>query len=172
MQEERFKMPLKGEEYKTSTKQLIQGVQVKQLKWITDERGKLMEMLRSDDPIFQKFGQIYVTTCYPAVVKAWHYHKKQDDNFIVIKGMAKVVLYDNRQDSPTRGLVNEFFTGEDNPMLIHIPHLVLHGFKAYGSGPAYIVNAVTEPYNPKEPDEFRIDPFDNDIPYDWALKQG
>jgi dTDP-4-dehydrorhamnose 3,5-epimerase len=76
---------MKGKEYKAPAKQLIQGVQVKQLKWITDERGKLMEMLRSDDPIFQKFGQVYVTTCYPGVVKAWHYHKKQDDNFVVSK---------------------------------------------------------------------------------------
>jgi len=165
-------MQLKGKEYKAPAKQLIQGVQAKQLKWITDERGKLMEMLRSDDSMLQKFGQVYVTTCYPGVVKAWHYHKKQDDNFVVIKGMAKVVLYDDRQDSPTKGLVNEFFTGEDNPVLIHIPRLVIHGFKAYGAKPAYVVNTVTEPYNYKEPDEFRIDPFDNDIPYNWALKQG
>jgi dTDP-4-dehydrorhamnose 3,5-epimerase len=165
-------MQLKGKEYKVPVKQLIQGVQVKQLKWIPDERGKLMEMLRSDDPIFQKFGQVYVTTCYPGVVKAWHYHKKQDDNFIVIKGMAKVVLYDDRPGSPTKGLVNEFFAGEDNPVLIHIPRLILHGFKAYGSEPAYVVNTVTEPYNPRQADEFRIDPFDNHIPYDWALKQG
>jgi dTDP-4-dehydrorhamnose 3,5-epimerase len=165
-------MKLKGKKYKVPAKQLIQGVQAKQLKWITDERGKLMELLRNDDSMLQKFGQVYVTTCYPGVVKAWHYHKKQDDNFVVIKGMAKVVLYDDRQDSPTKGLVNEFFAGEDNPLLIHIPRLVIHGFKAYGSEPAYVVNTVSEPYNHKEPDEFRIDPFDNDIPYDWALKQG
>lgn len=99
-------------------------------------------------------------------------HLKQDDNMVVIKGMAKVVLYDQRGDSPTKGLVNEFFIGEDNPTLISIPRLVLHGFKAYGSEPAYVVNTVSEPYNHEQPDEFRIDPFDNDIPYDWALKQG
>jgi dTDP-4-dehydrorhamnose 3,5-epimerase len=163
---------MKGKKYKAPAKQPIQGVQVKQLKWITDERGKLMEMLRSDDSMLQKFGQVYVTTCYPGVVKAWHYHKKQDDNFVVIKGMAKVVLYDDREDSPTRGSVNEFFAGEDNPVLIHIPRLVIHGFKAYGSEPAYVANTVTEPYNHEKPDEFRIDPFDNDIPYGWTLKQG
>ena len=68
--------------------------------------------------------------------------------------------------------MNEFFVGEDNPTLIHIPRLVLHGFKAYGSEPAYVTNTVSEPYNREQPDEFRVDPFDNDIPYDWALKQG
>ena len=151
---------------------MIEGVVIKKLAANADERGCLTEILRSDEEIFEGFGQIYVSTNYPGVIRAWHYHKKQDDNFVVIKGMAKVVLYDDRQDSPTRGLVNEFFAGEDNPVLIHIPRLVLHGFKAYGMEPAYVVNTVTEPYDHKEPDEFRIDPFDNDIPYDWTLKQG
>jgi len=165
-------MIAKGKKFEAKSKQLINGVQVKQLRWIPDERGKLMEMLRCDDPMFEKFGQVYVTTCYPGEVKAWHYHQNQADNMVVVKGMAKVALYDQRENSPTKGLVNEFFMGEDNPMLIHIPALVLHGFKAYSSEPAYVVNTVTQHYNHKEPDEFRIDPFDNDIPYDWALKQG
>lgn len=154
------------------SKQLIEGVEVKQLRWITDERGKLMEMLRCDEPLFEKFGQVYVTVGYLGVVKAWHYHKKQRDNQVIVKGMAKIALYDQREDSPTKGMVNEFFIGEDNPILISIPQLVAHGFKAYGSGPAYLVNTVTEPYNHQKPDEFRIDPFDNDIPYNWGLKQG
>lgn len=165
-------MPSNIKKYEAKSKQLIDGVQIKQLKWITDERGKLMEILRCDDPLFDKFGQVYVTTCYPGVVKAWHYHQHQADNMSVIKGMARIALCDQREGSATNGLVNEFFIGEDNPVLIHIPEKVLHGFKAYGTEPAFIVNTVTQPYNHKEPDEFRIDPFENDIPYDWALKQG
>ena len=151
---------------------LIAGVRFKPLKWIPDERGKLMEILRCDDTAFQRFGQVYVTTCYPGVVKGWHYHKKQDDNMTVIIGMAKIVLFDARDDSPTKGLINEFFIGEGCPGLITIPVTVAHGFKACGTETAYIVNTVTEPYCREEPDEFRIDPFDNDIPYDWSLKQG
>ena len=165
-------MPANIKKYEAESKQLIDGVQVKQLRWITDERGKLMEMLRCDDAVFAKFGQVYVTTCYPGVVKAWHYHQYQTDNMSVIKGMARIALYDRRERSATYGLVNEFFAGEDNPVLIHIPEKVLHGFKAYGTEPAFIINTVTQPYNHQEPDEFRIDPFENDIPYDWALKQG
>ena len=165
-------MAVEGKKFEVKSKQLIQGVVAKQLRWICDERGKLMEMIRCDDPFYDKFGQVYVTTCHPGVIKAWHYHQKQTDNQVIVKGMAKVVLYDPREDSPTRGIVNEFFIGEDNPMVITIPPLVVHGLKAYGSEPAYMVNTVTEPYNHKAPDEFRIDPFDNDIPYDWALKHG
>lgn len=151
---------------------LIDGVRTKQLKVIPDERGYLMEMLRSDDEFYQKFGQAYVTCAYPGVVKGWHYHKKQTDHFICVSGMMKVVLYDGRENSPTKGLVNEFFLGEKNPMLLVIPNLVLHGMKGIGTAPALMINIPTELYNYKEPDEFRVHPHDNDIPYDWDRKDG
>ena len=152
--------------------ELIDGVKIKQLKVIPDERGWLMEMMRCDDEFFQKFGQVYLTIAYPGVVKGWHYHKKQTDHFVVVNGMLKVVLYDRREDSPTHGMVNEFFLGERNPQLVVIPPLVLHGMKGIGTTPGYLVNIPTEPYDYKDPDEFRVDPHDNDIPYDWGRKDG
>jgi len=150
---------------------MIEGVKVKKLRVIPDERGYLMEMLRSDWDEYEKFGQVYVTAAYPGVVKAWHYHKSQTDHFVCVHGMAKVVLYDRRDDSPTYRQVNEFFIGERNPCLIKIPPLVVHGFKGIGQDVTLVVNVPTEPYNYDEPDEYRL-PFDTDeIPYDWALKQ-
>jgi dTDP-4-dehydrorhamnose 3,5-epimerase len=151
-------------------KKLIEGVKLKDLRVIPDERGRLMEILRADDDLFIKFGQVYITTAYPGVVKAWHYHKKQTDNLTVIKGMAKVVLYDNRKDSSTKGIVNEFFIGEHNPILLQIPNMVYHGFKCIGENEVIVLNIPTEIYDYKEPDEYRVDPHDNDIPYDWARK--
>ncbi len=149
---------------------MIAGVRVKDLRVIPDERGRLMEILRSDDELFQKFGQLYMTTAYPGVVKGWHYHQKQVDNFAVVKGMIKLVLYDRRQDSPTRGEVNEFFLGDRNPQLVQIPALVLHGFKGVGTEEAIVINCPTELYHHAQPDEFRVDPFSGEVPYDWALK--
>ncbi len=149
---------------------MIHGVRVKPLRVIPDERGRLMEILRSDDELFIRFGQLYVTTAYPGVVKAWHYHKKQVDNFAVVKGMIKLVLYDQREDSPTHGEVNEFFLGEHNPQLVQIPNLVLHGFKCAGNEEAIVINCPTELYHYNEPDEFRIDPFSVEVPYDWGMK--
>ena len=150
---------------------MIDGVSVKRLKVIPDERGRLMEMIRCDDPEFIKFGQVYMTTAYPGVVKGWHYHQKQTDNLVVVKGMVKLVLYDQREVSPTYGEVNEFFLGEHNPTVVQIPSRVLHGFKAIGTEEAIIINLVTEPYNYDEPDEFRIPPHSPEIPYDWSLKE-
>ena len=150
----------------------IEGVQVQQLNMYCDERGGLMELLRSDEPIFQKFGQAYVSITYPGVVKAWHYHKKQTDYIVVIKGMSKMVLYDDREGSPTKGVINEFFLGEHSHILLTIPPGVIHGQKPYGPDPSYLINFPTEPFYSKDTDEYRIEPFDNDIPYDWALKQG
>jgi dTDP-4-dehydrorhamnose 3,5-epimerase len=151
---------------------MIQDVKIKNLRVIPDERGHLMEILRRDDPIFETFGQVYMTTTYPGVIKAWHFHKKQNDNITVVKGMLKLVLYDDREGSTTRGEVNEFFPGEHNPILVHVPRNVYHGWKCIGSEEAYVVNCVTEPYNYKEPDEYRL-PCDSDqIPYSWDIQMG
>lgn len=149
---------------------MIEGVRVKKLKVIPDERGRLMEILRSDDDLFIKFGQIYMTSAFPEVVKGWHYHKLQIDNFAVVKGMIKLVLYDSRAKSPTYREINEFFMGEHNPILVQIPNWVFHGFKCISETEAIVINCPTELYRYKEPDEFRVDPFDQSIPYDWSIK--
>jgi dTDP-4-dehydrorhamnose 3,5-epimerase len=147
---------------------MIDGVKVKQLKPIADERGRLMEMLRHDDKEFIKFGQIYMTTCYPGVVKGWHYHKKQLDNFICVKGMLKLVLYDSREGSKTKGEVNEFFMGEHNQILVQIPKDVYHGFKGISETESIIINCCTEAYDRNDPDEFRLPAHTEEIPYDWS----
>ena len=151
---------------------MIDGVKLKKLRPIPDERGVVMEILRSDDELFEKFGQVYLSTVYPGVVKGWHYHKVQTDHFAIIRGMAKVVLYDGREGSPTRGELAELFIGEQNPVLLKIPPMVLHGVKGIGREPAYMINCPTEPYNAEHPDEFRRPPDDPSIPYDWQIKEG
>ena len=150
---------------------MIDGIPVKELRIIPDERGFLMEILRSDDKLFQKFGQVYVSVIYPGVVKGWHYHKIQTDYIAVIRGMAKLVLYDTREDSPTCGVVQEMFIGELNPKLVKIPPLVLHGMKGVGDKEAYFINCPTELYDYNKPDEYRVDPCDRTIPYDWGIKE-
>lgn len=151
---------------------MIDGVEIKQLKVIPDERGKLMEILRSDDKVFVKFGQVYMTTVYPGVVKAWHYHKEQTDNLTCLQGMTKLVIYDNRPDSSTYQEVNEFFIGIHNPLLVQIPAGLLHGFKGIGENEAIVVNIPDRVYNYERPDEYRIDPDSGQIPYDWSRKDG
>jgi dTDP-4-dehydrorhamnose 3,5-epimerase len=150
----------------------IDGVAIKQLRVIPDERGRLTEMLRSDDEVFEKFGQSYVTTTYPGVVKAWHMHKKQNDNVVCVRGMIKLALFDGREGSSTKGEVMEIFLGEHRPILVHIPREVYHGWKCVSEYEAYVVNTPTELYYYDEPDEYRL-PFDaKEIPYDWELKMG
>lgn len=146
---------------------MIQGVKIKKLKLLSDERGRLMELLRCDDEIFQRFGQVYFTTAFPGVAKAWHFHKKQDDHFACVKGRMRLALYDARLKSKTRGEINEFELGLDNPLLVKIPHNVYHGFKCVSSDEAIVINVPTLAYNHKEPDEYRINAYNNNIPYDW-----
>ncbi len=150
---------------------MMKGVKVKKLKVIPDDRGRLMEILRCDDEIFRKFGQVYMTTAYPAVVKAWHYHKIQTDSFTCVKGKMRLGLYDAREDSPTLGNVEEYVLSLEDPLLVQIPPGVYHGFKCVGDEEAVVVNTVTEPYNHEAPDEYRVDAYDNDIPFDWKKDQ-
>lgn len=149
---------------------MIDGVEIKQLKRHADERGFLMEMLREDEPIFEHFGQAYVSLNYPGVIRAWHYHNKQDDLWVVPKGMVKAVIYDCREGSPTHGEVNEFFLGDNNPILLKIPVGTMHGYKTIGTEPSLLINFPTRPYDPADPDEYRESWDSESIPYDWDVK--
>ena len=151
---------------------MIDGVKIKKLKVIEDDRGRLMEILRCDDSIFKKFGQAYMTTAKPGFVKAWHYHKKQTDSFTCVKGRMRLVLYDGRKGSKTKGELQEFVISPDNPLLVQIPPFVYHGFESADNEEAVAVNVPDFSYNHKEPDEFRLDPFNNDIPYKWKSRKG
>ena len=150
---------------------MIKGVEVKILKVIPDDRGRLMEILRCDDKIFEEFGQVYMTTAYPDVIKGWHFHKLQSDNFTCVKGKILLALYDARQNSPTKGEINDFILSLDEPKVVHIPANVYHGFKNISDTEAIVINTVTLQYNHNDPDEYRLDAFDKDIGYMWNRKE-
>jgi dTDP-4-dehydrorhamnose 3,5-epimerase len=151
---------------------MIDGVKIKKLGVIPDQRGRLMEVLRRDDDLFQKFGQVYMTTTYTGVVKAWHKHEKQADNIACVAGMIKMALYDGRPGSPTHKEVNEFYLGVHNPVLVQVPAGIYHGWMGVSLEEAVIINIPTEPYDREQPDEQRLDPHDNDIPYVWKRRDG
>ena len=147
---------------------MIDGVLIKPLRKIPDERGTIMHMMRIDDPEFERFGEIYFSAVYPGVIKGWHIHEEMMLNYAVIDGMIKLVLYDERDSSPTRGEIQEIFLGRDNYCLVKIPPLVWNGFKGIGTERAIVANLATIPHRPDEIK--RLDPFDKRIPYNWELK--
>ena len=148
---------------------MIHGVFIHPLRQIPDERGRVMHMLRADDSHFERFGEIYFSVVYPGVVKGWHRHQKMTLNYAVVSGMIKLVLYDDRHNSPTRSEVQEIFLGDSNYCLVKIPPMIWNGFKGISTTPAMVANCATIPHDPAEIE--RLDPFKNDIPYDWSLKQ-
>lgn len=151
---------------------MIDGVKVKSLKVNCDERGFLFEILRNDDEVYRQFGQAYLTAAHPGVIKAWHMHEIQTDSMCVISGRAKLVIYDAREESPTYGAIDEFFPGTDNRILIQIPPGVYHGFKNIGTQELLVINIPDQVYNRDHPDERRLEPHTNKIPYDWARRDG
>jgi len=145
---------------------MIDGIFIKALRQIPDERGKIMHMLRADDPHFEKFGEIYFSVVNPGVVKGWHIHQEMTLNYAVVSGRIKLALYDPREGSPTKGEVQEIFLGDDNYALVRIPPGIYNGFKGLGDRPAIVANCATLPHDPEEIG--RLDPFENEIPYDWG----
>jgi len=147
---------------------MIEGVQVVPLKRIPDERGTVMHMLRATDPHFVQFGEIYFSTIYPGVIKGWHLHELMTLNYACVSGRIKLVLYDDREDSNTRGELMEIFLGPDHYSLVQIPPRVWNGFKGIGDRMAIVANCSTHPHDPSKTQ--RLDPSDTRIPYDWAVK--
>lgn len=125
-------------------------------------------MLRDYDEEFDKFGEIYFSTVYPGVIKGWHVHKEMTLNYAVVKGNIKLVLFDNRDDSPTKGEVQEIFIGDKNYCLVKIPPGIINGFKGIGTEEAIIANCATHSHTKEE--IIRIDPFDKQVPYNWDIK--
>lgn len=148
----------------------IDGVKIIPLRKIPDERGVIMHMLKNTDEHYIKFGEIYFSCGHPGVIKAWHIHKEMTLNNACISGMIKLVLYDNRHNSKTKGTIMETFIGEQNYCLVQIPPGITNGYKAYGNNIAILANCATMPHDKSE--LIYIDPFDNDIPYDWSLRHG
>lgn len=147
---------------------MIHGVVIKKLNRIPDERGCVFHMLRKDDPEFEQFGEIYFSMIYPGVVKAWHLHTKMTLNYAVPVGMVKLVLYDDRENSPTKGELLELYIGEQNYCLVKIPPRIWNGFMGVGTIPAVVANCASIPHDPAE--IVRMDPHNNPWPYDWSLK--
>lgn len=154
---------------------MIHGVQVVPLRRIPDERGTVMHMLKSTDPHFQRFGEIYFTTVFPGVVKGWHWHEEMGLNYACVHGRIKLVLFDERSDSPTKGELTELFLGPDSYSLVVIPPQVWNGMKGLG-GPrgepeqAIVANCATHAHLAGQPRSRRVDPYRNHIPYDWSRK--
>ncbi|OGS25060.1 MAG: hypothetical protein A2297_07345 [Elusimicrobia bacterium RIFOXYB2_FULL_48_7] len=152
---------------------MIEGAILKKLTVHKDERGRLFEIMRSDDEMFEKFGQCYITVCNPGWVKGWHFHKKQVDFFCVLRGKSRIVLCDKRKKSTTYDNVEEFVICADEPSVLRIPKGVIHGFETVGDEPSWIMNMPTRLYNRAKPDEFRLPLDSGEVKYEpWKTRKG
>lgn len=152
---------------------MIDGVLVRPLLWHNDQRGSLAELVRADDPelMVVPFGQVYVTTLYPGVVKAWHRHEQQWDRMVCLRGRVLLGLIDGRPGSPTAGAELRVVMGDRNFVVVRIPAGVWHGLKNLATEEAMVVNVVSHPYQPDHPDELRR-PAHGDLPFDWSRIDG
>ena len=147
---------------------MIEGVRVVPLKRIPDERGTIFHMLKCMDAHFRQFGEIYFTTIYPGVIKGWHKHREMTLNYACIEGRIKLVLYDDRANSPTRNELMEVFWGPDNYALVVIAPEVWNGMKGMSAPHATVATCATHPHDPSM--TTRLDLFSGKTSDKWGTK--
>jgi len=147
---------------------MIEGVIVKPLKRISNEKGGLLEIQRKDDKEYIDFAQCYATKTFSGVIKAWYKHRLQVDQLVVISGMLQLVLYDDRLESDTFHNIMEITFGDETPKLVQIPTGIWHGFKAIGSSSTFILHINSRMYAPDDLDEERLPVNTDVIPYTWT----
>lgn len=146
----------------------IKDVQITDITTYPDDRGYFREIFRTEQAPIAKIAQASATMSYPGVIKAFHYHNQQDDMWYCADGMIQAVLYDMREDSPTKGEIQVVVMGEHKPLSLYIPKGVAHGYKVLGNKPAMVLYATDREYNPE--DEIRIAHDDESIGFDWSFK--
>lgn len=149
---------------------MIDGVRRRELVSHVDERGSLMEVLRSDWPEFERFGQAIVTVNLPGVIRGWHWHRRQTDVIIVVSGSAVLPLYDGRATSPTQGRIVQHVSTDGDRFALFVPPGVYHGYKTLSETPATILNFPSQPYDSRYPDEERVPHDAPNIGYDWNTR--
>ncbi len=144
----------------------IEGVTSVLLRELTDEHGAVLHMLRSDAADFIKFGECYFSEVLPSAIKAWKLHTKQTQNIAVPVGLVRLVIYDDRLGSSTRGNVLIQELGRpDSYLRVKIPPGLWYGFACIGNTPALLANCADLPHDPSESE--RKSAFDPSIPYSW-----
>ena len=144
---------------------MIHDVKITPLRIIPDNRGKVMHMLRSDSEVFSRFGEIYFSTVFYKSIKAWHLHKESTLNYVCVSGEVKLVLFDDRENSPTKNQHQELILSPKNYFLVTIPPLIWNGFKGIGKNESIIANCLTIPHDERE--MVRRDPSDKKFNYNW-----
>ena len=147
----------------------IEGVTNISLRELADEHGAVLHMLRSDAPDFIKFGECYFSEVLPSAIKAWKSHSEQTQNIAVPVGRVRLVIYDDRVGSGTRGnLLIQELGRPDAYLRVKIPPGLWYGFACIGNTPALLANCADLPHDPTESE--RKSAFDPSIPYNWQVQ--
>ena len=147
---------------------MIEGVKVKILTIHPSQDGDFREVFRSDEGLLDVIKQVSISRGLPGIIKAFHFHKHQDDLFYVLDGNILLGLSDQRTESPTFRENQRLLLGESyTPKIVLIPRGVFHGYRVLGDKPARVLYAMNNTYNQQNPDEGRVEFDDPKIGFDW-----
>jgi dTDP-4-dehydrorhamnose 3,5-epimerase len=147
------------------TRTLLHGSSVRDSHHIVTANGITTELHREDWGVIPNVRHAIHVALRPGALSAWHLHRLKTDHLLVLDGHLRVVLYDGRSDSPTHGQVDVHHVAGARPQLLVIPPDVWHGIQNLGAGAASFVNYFDVAYDHGDPDEYRLPPDSDEIPY-------
>ena len=137
---------------------MIDGVLITALRQITDHRGAVLHMLRSDAPEFTRFGEAYFSEVLPGAIKAWKRHRQQTQHLAVPAGRIRLVIFDDREGSATRGKLQAIDLGRPDAYLrVRIPPGLWYGFACISREPALLANCADLPHDPADSEVRTLD---------------
>lgn len=145
---------------------LPEGVKIRAIPTQVDERGFVVEaydMRWNFHPEPLVFSHVFAIR--PGMAKGWGMHKKHDDRYFILFGDMEMLLYDDRENSTTKGMVSKFYLTEYDRSLLTFPACVWHASRNVGQKDVVVIDFPTIPYNHADPDKYRL-PLNNDkIPH-------
>jgi dTDP-4-dehydrorhamnose 3,5-epimerase len=150
------------------SRDLLDGVKTFEVKNIVTANGYTTELFRPDWGVASMPVQHVIhVSLHGGIVSAWHQHRIQTDHIFVVSGALRVVLFDGRDESPTRGELNVLNVSSVRPTLLVVPPGIWHGVKNLSASMTNFVNYFDRPYNYEDPDEWRLPRDTPEIPYSF-----
>lgn len=146
---------------------VIDGVLTRTTPLHVDHRGTVFEIFEGEND-YWSFPVVYAYqfSVRPHQMKGWGLHERKVDRYTLISGEVLLFLWDDREGSPTRGVVQKVVLSDAAVRQVTIPLGVWHLSVNLRSTDAHLINFPTEVYHHGDPDRRLLAWDDAAVPAD------
>lgn len=142
----------------------VEGVLVTPLKIISNPKGDIFHGMKRSDAGFRDFGEAYFSTIIAGEIKGWKKHREMVLNIVVPQGSIRFVVFDDRDNSRTKGNFFSITLSTENYCRLTVPPGVWMAFCGIGKQTNLLLNMASIEHDPGEAENRDLDSID----YDWG----